>query len=393
MNHQLIEILLVEDNPGDAFLLQKQLEQANIMQFNLIHVDFLQKAIANLEQASFDIILLDLILPDSQGIETFLKIQATNPHIPIILLSGMNDLKLSIQALQEGAQDYLLKGQTNGELLERAIRYAIERKQIQERLKQNILELEGFNYMVSHDLTNPLASIITSTRLLESQYIEPTSTEKVYINYILKSCFRMQELIEDLMMLSQLKHNQITIELVDISNIVQQIACQLQQQQPERQVEFMIAPQVMAQGDPHFLKIALENLLNNSWKYTEKKDNPRIEFGTLSLPTQNLKLKYPHAQNFINQERRINSNQPVYFVRDNGAGFDPQEADRLFTPFQRLHNRSQFPGTGIGLAIVQRIIQKHAGQIWFDAEVDRGATFYFILGKNRDNLTQLNSLN
>ncbi|MDJ0746158.1 MAG: response regulator [Xenococcaceae cyanobacterium MO_167.B27] len=396
MNTQAIDVLLVEDNAGDAFLLEKQLKQANMIQFNLSHVSYLEQAIAKIAQQSFDIILLDLILPDSKGIETFLKIQDINPHIPIILLTGMNDNELAIEVVRQGAQDYLIKGQTSGELMVKAIRYAIERKQNQEKLEQNILELEGFSYMVSHDLCNPLTNIKGISSLLYQKYTKDQSNEKEkekekeYIEYILNSCSRMEIIIKNLMTLSQVKYSPIQIQLVDISSIVEQIVCRLQQQEPERQVEFIIAPQVMAHGDPYLLEIALENLLDNGWKYTSEKDNPCIEFGTLSLPAKNLKLKHPHPQNFINQERQLTSNQPVYFVRDNGMGFDMQQANKLFTPFQRLHSKNQFPGTGIGLAIVKRIIEGHGGEIWFDAQIDRGATFYFILGKDQDNLSQLN---
>ena len=324
MNHQTIDILLVEDNPGDAFLLQEQLKQSNMMQFNLIHVDYLQKAIANLEQASFDIILLDLILPDSEGMETFLTIQKTSPQTPIVLLTGMDDNDLATEAVRQGAQDYLLKGQTNDTILERSIRYAMERKQVQEQLQQHILELEGFSYMVSHDLRNPLTAIKGMSYLLSQIYTEQQSDQKSqeqeYIEYILNACSRMENLIRDLMMLSQVKHSKLEIDLIDISTIVQQIVSRLQQQNTKQKAKFIVAPQIMAQGSYQLLEIALENLLHNAWKYSSKKENPCIEFGTLSLPAQNLKLKYPHAQNFISLEKTVASKQTIYFVRDNGCG-------------------------------------------------------------------------
>ncbi len=388
MKQQKIEILLVEDNPGDAYLLQDQLQQTDTIQFNLIHVNCLEKAIATLDKTSFNIILLDLILPDSRGLETFLQIQATNPHIPIILLTGMDDKELATKAVRQGAQDYLIKGQTSGELIVRSIRYAIQRKQNQEQLEQHILELEGFSYMVSHDLNNPLNVIKSVSSLLHEKYTtsqsEDREEETEFVGYILESCLRMERIIKDLLVLSKVEHKQLEIQPVNINAMMQQIICRIQKQQPERQVKFIIAPNVIACGDPNLLNIALENLLNNAWKYTAMTNKPCIEFGIFSWQNKSRKLQsslFKHAP--ITKEEII-QNQPVYFVRDNGIGFDPQKAAKLFTPFQRLHDKNQFPGTGIGLAIVKRIIKQHGGTIWFDAQIGRGATFYFILGKDRE---------
>ena len=232
MSRQSIDVLLVEDNPGDAFLIKELLRKADPIQFNLNHADYLQDAIASLEQLSFDIILLDLILPDSQGIEAFVKLQDIYPQIPIILLTGMNDNELATEIVRQGAQDYLIKGQTNRELLIQAILYAIERKQIQLQLEQHILELEGFNYMVSHDLKNPLTAIKGVSSLLHEMYTNDQFDEKEqakeYIGYIVESCSRMESIIKDLMMLSQVKHSQLELELVNISKLVEQIAYRLQ---------------------------------------------------------------------------------------------------------------------------------------------------------------------
>lgn len=388
MKQQKIEILLVEDNPGDAYLLQDQLQQTDTIQFNLIHVNCLEKAIATLEQTSFNIILLDLILPDSRGLETFLQIQATNPHIPIILLTGMDDKELATKAVRQGAQDYLIKGQTSGELIVRSIRYAIERKQNQEQLEQHILELEGFSYMVSHDLNNPLNVIKSVSSLLHEKYTTSQSgdreEETEFVGYILESCLRMERIIKDLLVLSKVEHKQLEIQPVNINAMMQQIICRIQKQQPERQVKFIIAPNVIACGDPNLLNIALENLLNNAWKYTAMTDKPCIEFGIFSWQNKSRKLQSSLFKYAPITKEQIIKNQPVYYVRDNGIGFDPQKAAKLFTPFQRLHDKTQFPGTGIGLAIVKRIIKQHKGTIWFDAQIGRGATFYFILGKDRE---------
>jgi light-regulated signal transduction histidine kinase (bacteriophytochrome) len=165
---------------------------------------------------------------------------------------------------------------------------------------------------------------------------------------------RMGQLIDDLLNLSRMTRSEMTWETVDLSALAQSVAAELKKTQPERQVEFVIAPGVVANGDAQLLRIAMENLLGNAWKFTEKQPRARIEFGV----TQH-------------------DGKPAYFVRDNGVGFDMTYVDKLFTPFQRLHPVTEFPGTGIGLALVQRIVHRHGGRVWAEGEVGRGTTFYF----------------
>ncbi|MBW4506395.1 MAG: hypothetical protein KME64_07795 [Scytonematopsis contorta HA4267-MV1] len=180
----------------------------------------------------------------------------------------------------------------------------------------------------------------------------------------------MEELIEDLLELSQITQGEINIETVNLSQIVRDISQDLQAAKPERQVEFVITSDICAQGDRRLIKIALENLLGNAWKYTGKKNQARIEFGVVTgkqiTPNDNAKANELNAC-LLN----------VYFIRDNGAGFNMADAGKLFTAFQRLHNSHEFEGTGVGLATVHRIIQRHGGNIWAQAVTGQGATFYF----------------
>jgi light-regulated signal transduction histidine kinase (bacteriophytochrome) len=166
----------------------------------------------------------------------------------------------------------------------------------------------------------------------------------------------MGELIDDMLNLSRVARKEIRVETVDLSAMAQTIAAELRRSQPERQVELVIAEGMVADGDSGLLKAALENLLGNAWKFTGKRSEAKIEFG-------------------ITRQDGISA----YFVRDNGAGFDPAYADKLFGAFQRLHDAHEFIGTGIGLATVQRIIHRHGGQVWAESEVGKGATFYFTL--------------
>lgn len=218
-------------------------------------------------------------------------------------------------------------------------------------------ELESFSYSVSHDLRAPLRAIDGfGQALLEDCADRLDDTGRGYLDRIRRGAQRMGVLIDDLLKLSRVTRTELVLDAVDLSAMAETIARDLQQCAPQRAVEFVIAPRLRAQGDPRLLRIALENLLGNAWKFTAGRIPARIEFG-----------------------RTDDNGEPAYFVRDNGAGFDMAYAGKLFGAFQRLHDAARFPGTGIGLATVQRILLKHGGRVWADAETDKGATFYFTL--------------
>jgi light-regulated signal transduction histidine kinase (bacteriophytochrome) len=216
-------------------------------------------------------------------------------------------------------------------------------------------ELEAFSYSVSHDLRGPLRSIDGfSQLLLEDCYDQLDEHGKDYLQRVREACRRMAQLTEDMLTLSRVTRREMRKEAVDLSILARSIATALQQTEPQRQAEFVIAEGLVAIGDPGLLRAALENLLGNAWKFTGKQPQARIEFGRTENPL-------------------------IYFVRDDGAGFDMAYANKLFGVFQRLHTDREFLGTGIGLATVQRIIHRHGGRIWAEAAVGEGATFYFTL--------------
>lgn len=219
-------------------------------------------------------------------------------------------------------------------------------------------ELESFSYSVSHDLRAPLRGISGFSRVLLLRYADRLDPEgKDFLQRVDAASRRMGELIEDLLNLSRITRSEMHQKPVDLSSLAKTIAEELQHSEPERKVTFLIQDDLKTSGDPRLLRIALENLLGNAWKFTLNHPSATIEFGR------------------IEQEGK-----QVFFVRDNGAGFDMAYADKLFTPFQRLHSLNEFPGTGIGLATVQRIIHRHGGKVWAEGEVEKGATFYFTLG-------------
>ncbi len=239
----------------------------------------------------------------------------------------------------------------------RQMREFIEQVQASSELKRTNKELEAFSYSVSHDLRAPLRTINGfSHALLEDSGDRLDDTGKDYLKRVIDGCGQMGQLIDDLLGLSRVIRKEMRVESVDLTALAGSIAEQLAQSEPDRRVEFSAAKNVRITGDPGLLKIALENLIGNAWKFTRKTADARIEFGEMKK-----------------------ENARVFFVRDNGAGFDMAYVDKLFGPFQRLHEVTDFPGTGIGLATVHRIITRHGGRIWAEAAVQKGAAFYFTL--------------
>jgi PAS domain S-box-containing protein len=241
-----------------------------------------------------------------------------------------------------------------------------ERKRTEEALQKYTRELENankelesFSYSVSHDLRAPLRALDGFSRAVVEEYGDKLDEQgKDYLNRVRKASQHMSDLINDLLKLSRLSRAEMNIQKVNLSEIAQSILEELRSSQPDRKVEWVISPEVIVRGDNALLTIALQNLLDNSWKFSNKCPQARIEFG-------------------ITEQNR----EKIYFVKDNGAGFNMQYSDKLFQPFQRLHSAKDFEGTGIGLATVQRVIRRHGGRIWADSEKGKGATFYFTLGE------------
>lgn len=225
-------------------------------------------------------------------------------------------------------------------------------------------ELEAFSYSVSHDLRAPLRAIDGFSRILLDEY--STHLDEVgrdSLARVRRAAQRMGALIDDLLKLARVTRTEPVPEDVDLTAVAQEIAESLRSLEPARRVQFDLKPGLRGHGDSRLLRVALENLLGNAWKFTSKRDDARIEFGART-GTQS------------------DNGAPVYYVRDNGAGFDMQYANKLFGAFQRLHTAEEFPGTGIGLATVQRVVRKHGGRIWAEGEPDRGAAFFFTLGQS-----------
>lgn len=232
------------------------------------------------------------------------------------------------------------------------------REHIERALHDANRELESFSYSVSHDLRAPLRSIDGFSQALAEDAGPALAPEaRSHLQRIRSATQRMGRLIDDLLALSKVSRAEMTRERIDLTDLAGQIVAELRRLSPERQVDVIVTPGLTATGDPQLVRLALQNLIENAWKFTSRRARGTIDIG----------------------RTRDEDGVPAFYVGDNGAGFDPEYADKLFGPFQRLHAASEFPGTGIGLATVQRIVHRHSGHVWAEGLIDQGACFYFTL--------------
>jgi signal transduction histidine kinase len=371
-----LRIGLVEDNPGDARLIQEMLREPPITQFRLTLSTRVDQLLESLDRDPIEVLLLDLGLPDSQGMDTFHRINDRAPGLPIVIFSGADDEQLASEAVSCGAQDYLVKGRINSFLLKRAIRYAMERKRTEEEIRTlnrelehrvaertaqlvaSNKELEAFSYSVSHDLRAPLRHIEGYVGMLRraTEGILPENAAR-YLDTISSSSVEMGQLIDDLLAFSRMSAEEMHEAPVALDTLIEEVLRGLHLATRDRHIEWKIESLPHVIGDFAMLRQVFANLIDNAIKYTKGREVAEIEIGIAG----------------VEDERRI------FFIRDNGAGFDMRYAHKLFGVFHRLHNAEEFEGTGIGLATTRRIIERHGGRTWAEGVVDQGATFYFTL--------------
>lgn len=239
-------------------------------------------------------------------------------------------------------------------------------------------ESESFAYTVSHDLRAPIRVIEGFTRIVREDYGQVLDRiGNDHLDRVLGAAARMNSMIDALLALARLSSQPLTRQRVDLSRMAQYVLDDLHKHDPQRQVETRVMPGLEVDGDPTLMRLVLENLLGNAWKYSSRRDVAHIEFGAEYRPKVAASQRPWDTPAATPLEP---ASQRVFYVSDDGAGFDMRFAERLFGAFQRLHSASEFQGTGVGLASVRRIVRRHGGEIWAEAEVDRGATFYFTLG-------------
>jgi len=386
------KVLAVDDSET---YLQQLAEALRAEGYDLILARCGEEALELLSVQQVDCVLLDLLMPGIGGRETCHRVKAVPAlrDIPVIMLTSVDDREAMIQGLGAGADDYIAKS-SDFDLVRARVLAQIRRKQFEdehrtvrerllraeyeanearaaleaaesraalaEQLELKNEELESFSYSVAHDLRAPLRAIDGfSLALLEDCGGKLSDEEKQNLRYVREAAQHMACLIDDLLALSRVTRGELDRGETNLSALAKDVARRLKQGAPQRRAEFLIADGIVAHCDDRLLTIAFENLLGNAWKFTGKRDDARIEVGVGG------------------------GSPPVYFVRDNGVGFEMSYAAKLFGVFQRLHPKDEFEGTGIGLATVQRIIRRHGGRIWAEAAVGSGATFFFTLEEQR----------
>jgi signal transduction histidine kinase len=377
----LVKILLIEDNLAEARLLQEFLQQADAKEFVLVHVKRLQDGLNELRCSNYDIILLDLTLPDSQGLSSLPILIDCTPSVPIVVLTNTNDEELALEAVREGAQDYLVKRQVNVNGLVRSICYAIERKQLLETLRQvnqtlqvrvdeRTAELDKANEinqfrselvsMLSHDIRQPLNTILLAAGLLQNNEDKLTQEKKRnHLQMIRLAIKNMAQMLDEVSLIGKADSGkfQCDLEPLDLEIFCRQLVEEAQLTLKDKNLSLSFASYGElgeAFWDETLLRHILGNLLGNAIKY--------------SLPDSRIQFE------LIGQENSV-----IFRFQDWGIGIPKEDQKRMFRPFQRAENVGTIPGTGLGLAIVKKCVDAHGGEIMVNSEVGVGTTFIVTL--------------
>ena len=330
------------------------------------------EALAVLRAGGCDVLMTDLMMPQMDGIALLRQALAVDPNLVGIIMTGHGSVPTAVEAMKTGAIDYVLKPfklSTALPALERAVmvrRLRLKNTELEEQVRRRTAELEAANqeldafcHSVSHDLRTPLRALTGLAEILRDRHTAGLSPEiRRLVSLIHAGAVEMDQLTGDLLAFSRLGRQPIARQTVDLERLGREVLENFSGEIARRRVEIHLQSLPAVAGDPALLRLVLVNLLSNALKYTRPRDLAMIEVGVTRLADEA---------------------GPVFFVRDNGVGFDPDCADKLFEVFQRLHHAHEFEGTGVGLAIVRRIIERHGGRIWAEAAPDAGATFYFTL--------------
>ncbi len=330
-----------------------------------------EEALTRLAAERFDLVLTDLMLPKMDGVELLARARELDPQLVGIVMTGHGTIPTAVDAMKAGAIDYVQKPFKLGTLrpaLERGLtlrRLRVKNAQLEERVHERTAELEfvnkeleAFAYSVSHDLRTPLRAVRGFAELLVGRADGFSAEDRRCLEMVHRGACEMDQLIDSLLAFSRVGHKAPERRPIDLERLARDVFEDLSGDRRGRAVEFTVRSLPAASGDPVLVRQVLVNLIANALKFTRPRDPARVEVGATA----------PAGGGAV-----------VYFVRDNGVGFDMKHADRLFGVFQRLYHAQEFEGTGVGLAMVRRIVERHGGQIWAEAAEDKGATFFFTL--------------
>jgi len=356
------KILVVDDSPLGLQMITDGLMEDG---YNVIPVNNGPQALEVAREKMPDLILLDIIMPVMDGYEVCreLKENPITKSIPVIFLTALTFEQSEEKGLLLGAVDYITKPIFMPILKARVhahMELKLKRDQLllkTEELTALNTELEAFSYTASHDLKAPLNIIKMYSGFLKDDFKGCNNQDGVEdIETIEAACNKMTQLIEDLLQLAKVKQDGLVFEKINLSGLAEMVCQEIQLLEKSKPIEFICEPKMEAIVDLKLMRIALFNLMHNAWKYSSKKEFVQIAFG-----------------------RKKIANKNAYFIKDNGVGMDVKKAEGLFTAFKRFHKDEEFEGTGIGLAIVKRIVERHNGEIWIESEPSKGTTVYFTL--------------
>jgi signal transduction histidine kinase len=362
-----VKLLIVDDEIPQMKALCNTLEGQG---YQTTGVSSPQGALELLLENRFDLILTDLMMPEMDGIAFLRAALERDPSLVGIIMTGRGSIDSAVQAMQSGALDYILKPFKLSAILpviSRALairQLRLENTELQDKIRQRTMELEAankdlesFSYSVSHDLRSPLRRISGFAQvLLEDCSPELSPKAQELLSVIIGNAGQMWQLIEGLLRFSRLGRQHLLMEPVEVEELVHEVLSSMSSELEGRHIEILAQDLPGCFGDPALLKQVFINLLSNAFKFTRQREPATIKIGCICEQDEN-----------------------VYFIQDNGIGFDMKDAQKLFGVFQRLHPDEQFEGTGVGLSIVQRIVERHGGKVWAEAEEGKGATFYFRL--------------
>ncbi|HYB98757.1 MAG TPA: response regulator [Candidatus Limnocylindrales bacterium] len=360
-------ILIVDDEASQRSALCKTLRDYG---YDTVGMASAREALALLDKERFDLLLTDLMMPETSGIDLLHEAMKKDEELIGIIMTGQGSIDSAVEAMKIGAFDYILKPFKLSVILPvlsramalRRLRLenAVLATKVQERtraLEEANAELEAFAYSVSHDLRAPLRHIHGFIGVLVKKHGEQLPDDaRQLVDLVHSGAMRMGQLIEDLLRFSRLSRQPLSRRQVQLSSLVQDILSELRKETEGRSVEIVVGELADCTADTALLKQVFVNLISNALKYTRNTARPVIEIGC------------SHE-----------AGETIYYVKDNGAGFDMAQADKLFGVFQRLHGENEFEGTGVGLSIVRRIVQRHGGRVWAEGSVGKGATFFLTL--------------